>query len=245
MSKVENSVSSPQLSESQLSDQSASNDNIPWWQRPWRKSWWRQPHNRLVMIVAVTLLILLLLGLFILHQNSQNQSISLEESGSRHKILQKINHEATQFKDNVTTKLTSATPAAKPSPSPSPAPTPSPTPTTLIPDEGSKGNYNLSQSKRSGPTISQVSFDPLDAKQGQTLTITLKVKNNPPAQAITGTLQTDTSTEKLTFTKTKATNVEIWQAQLKLPATVLYKYILTVNAKSATGNSQIIVAPRS
>ena len=120
---------------------------------------------------------------------------------------------------------------------------PSPTPTILTPGPGV---YNVSQGEHTGPTISKVTFDPLDVKKDQTLTITVHVLSSTPANQITATLQTDTSTENLTFTKSSTDNkYEVWTSEIILPESVLYKYILTITPQSNNGSTKVIVAPRS
>lgn len=57
------------------------------------------------------------------------------------------------------------------------APRPSP---SIIPLSPGPGVYNISQGDHTGPTIRQVIFDPLDVKEGQQLTITLKIQTDTP-----------------------------------------------------------------
>lgn len=126
---------------------------------------------------------------------------------------------------------------------PSSTPTPSASPIPLTPGPGV---YNVSQGKHTGPTINQVTFDPLDIQVGDPLKITLRVLASTPANTITATLETDNSTEQLTFTKESSDDdYETWTTDLTLPHPVLYKYILTVTSSSINGSSEIIVAPRS
>lgn len=127
-----------------------------------------------------------------------------------------------------------------------PVSTPKPTPIPLIPDAGTKGTYKVSQAKHEGPTITEVTFDPLDVQKGQTLKIQVKIKTDVPAEKLAGELQTDNSQFKLSFNKVSADNqFETWQASLNLTDSVFYKYILTLSAINAQNISNITIAPRS
>ena len=122
----------------------------------------------------------------------------------------------------------------------------SPTPTSLKPDDGVKGTYSTG-SKGNGPAITQVTFDPLDVKKGQKLTITVTVGTTPaPADKVVGSLQMDNGLAELTFAKTSSSQAgDIWQTNYTLTDSVNYKYILTVTASAGGQNTQTIVAPRS
>lgn len=229
------SIENPSAETKKVSTPESSAPNITSSNTSWLKS-----HARTILF---SLLALLAIGLVLITYSSfQPQSqLSLSITGARDKVEDKAlslthlkQNQPAPDASNITTPETDPQPQSQPSPSPS-----------IIPLSPGVGVYNISQGKHAGPTIRQVIFDPLDAKQDQTLTITLKVQADTPAQTITGTLQTDTSTEKLTFTKTETTNLETWQAKIDLPSTVLYKYILTIQANSPESNTQITVAPRS
>lgn len=127
------------------------------------------------------------------------------------------------------------------------APTPTPTPIILLPDEGTKGNYAVSQSSNSkGPSIQKVVFDPLDVKKGQTLTVMVLLSSADPIIHVGGTLTSDTKTTPVTFAQTGTTGTQhTWSASLTVEDTVLYKYILTVSASTVKGDATVTVAPRS
>jgi len=207
----------------QLDNQSTSNTPNFWWDKTITYS--KNNYFLITSIITLILIISITLFFFIKNSSRSDQLVELEISGSR---------------DNQSSVISPSTT------SPQSSPSPSPTPTTLKPDDGVKGTYNISQGKHDGPTISQVIFDPLDAKKDQLLTITLRVLSSTPADKITATLQTDTSTEDLTFTKSSTdSKYEIWTSTITLPESVLYKYILTATLQSKTGSTQVIVAPRS
>lgn len=128
------------------------------------------------------------------------------------------------------------------------SPTPTPTPIILKPDKGREGNYNISQgSEVVGPKISKVTFDPLDPKPDEALTITISL---PPDQAptnIVGTLQSDNQLNQLQFIKknTSDKTYEVWSLTTDINDSLLYKYILKIDASNEAGKSKTIVAPRS
>ena len=129
-----------------------------------------------------------------------------------------------------------------------PAPSPIiPTPIILKPDEGTKGNYTVSQSaKDTGPTFSTVTFDPLDVQQGQNLTITVTLSSQSPVSQVTGTLTGDTTSIPIALQKSSQTaTTTVWSATFSITDTLLYKYILKLEAVNGTGTSSVTVAPRS
>ncbi|MCG2789885.1 MAG: hypothetical protein L6405_08085 [Actinomycetia bacterium] len=124
-----------------------------------------------------------------------------------------------------------------------PTPTPTPSPISLPPG---KGTYNVSQGKHQGPSISQVSFDPLDVRSGQKLTIIVKATDTAPVTSVTAVLQLDQTQKDLVF---KLINGDAlsgdWQTSIKIEDTLWYRYILTITSVSTSGSNQTIVAPRS
>lgn len=131
--------------------------------------------------------------------------------------------------------------------SPSPTPSPSPSPLPLKPDNGTQGTYKVSQGKHSGPTISQVIFDPLDAQEGQSLTFIITLAPKSHANSVSATLTMDNSQTTIDFEKVQddENGQETWKAKILLPDTILYKYILTVTSTNEEGSATISVAPRS
>jgi hypothetical protein len=127
-----------------------------------------------------------------------------------------------------------------------PTPAPTPTPIPLIPDEGTKGNYRVTQGTHVGPTFTLVTFDPLVVDINQTLTITVKLTSKTPIDQVTGILTMDHSQADLSFQKTATDGqVETWQANTLLKDSVLYNYILSLSAKSGSDSSTITIAPRA
>jgi len=130
---------------------------------------------------------------------------------------------------------------------PTSTPTSTPTPIILKPDDGVKGNYTVSQSaKDTGPTFQTVTFDPLDVKKGQTLTLTVTLSSQSLVSSVTGTLTSDTISIPITLKQTSQTKtITVWSATVPITDTLLYKYILRLNAVNETGTSSVTVAPRS
>ena len=130
---------------------------------------------------------------------------------------------------------------------PTSTPTPTPTPIILKPDDGVKGNYTVSQSaKETGLTFSTVTFDPLDVQKGQTLTLTVTLSSQSPVSQVTGMLTADTTSIPITLQKSSQTaTTSVWSATLPITDTLLYKYILKLEAVNETGTSSVTVAPRS
>ena len=130
---------------------------------------------------------------------------------------------------------------------PTSTPTPTPTPIILKPDDGVKGNYTVSQgAKDTGPTFTKVTFDPLDVQKGQTLTLTITLSSQSLVSSVTGTLTADTTSMPITLqqiSQTKTTTV--WSGTFPTTDTLLYKYILRLDAVNGTGTSSVTVAPRS
>ncbi len=126
-------------------------------------------------------------------------------------------------------------------------PPPTPTPIILKPDEGTKGNYTVSQNaKDTGPTFSTVTFDPLDAQKGQNLTITVTLSSQSPVSAVTGTVTGDTASMPVTLQKISETAAtSVWSTTFSVTDTLLYTYMLKVDAVNGTGTSSVTVAPRS
>jgi hypothetical protein len=136
------------------------------------------------------------------------------------------------------------------SPSPQTQDVPTPAPIVLVPDEGTKGNYVISQDKTiPSPLITLVTFDPLDAQTGDTLTITAKIISPTAITAVTGLLTQDNSQTPLTFSRiildSGDDQTSLWSTTTTLQDTLLFRYILNLSAANASGTSLITVAPRS
>lgn len=142
--------------------------------------------------------------------------------------------------------LTNTT-APKASVKPTVAPTPKPTPAPLKPDNGLKGTYQVGMGSHDGPTVSQVIFDPLDVKKGQTLNLSVRTSFTSSINSVTAVLTADNSTQNITFSLSSGTNLDgVWNGSVTLNDSVDYKYILTITSKSSNGKSSTVtVAPRS
>ncbi len=148
-----------------------------------------------------------------------------------------------QNQDNIA--LTDSTPkpsqtvaTAKPEPTRSPIP--------LKPDDGTKGTYQVGMGTHTGPTITQVVFDPLDVQKGQVLKVTIKAYYTSPISSITATLGTDNSSQEMQFKLIAGSTTDgQWSGSTTLQDSVSYNYNLTVKAKSADGkSSSVIITPR-
>ncbi|MFH0749713.1 MAG: hypothetical protein V1917_02235 [Candidatus Gottesmanbacteria bacterium] len=128
-----------------------------------------------------------------------------------------------------------------------PAPTPTPTPTRLVPDNGMKGTYNVSTSQKTGPRVTKVVFDPLNAQKNKPFTITVHVTNESPVQKVTGTLKMDNSIQNLSFERISRTDTnEMWQTTFSaLPDSILYNYLCNVTAFAENGTGEGGASPRS
>lgn len=116
---------------------------------------------------------------------------------------------------------------------------------TPIPLQPGPGKYSISQGKHEGPTFTTVTIDPLDAKKGQTMKITTSISNRTDIDKVTGNLQTDNTTEGLTFTRISGDAKKgVWETTIKLDDTILYTYTLTISAAASNGVSTIKVSPR-
>ncbi len=129
------------------------------------------------------------------------------------------------------------------SPTPTNSPTPTPTPIALKPG---KGGYNISHAKSDGPLITKVLFDPLDVKINMPLSLSVEVVSASPVTVVVGTLQSDSKTTNLVFTKAKTKGeTETWITEVTPSDTLWYTYIVSVTAENATGKTTIRVSPRS
>lgn len=123
-------------------------------------------------------------------------------------------------------------------------PTPRPTPTPIRLHEGI-GDYTVSHGETNGPTIANVIFNPLDVRKGQQLTLSIKLRSATPVLSVTGTLQTDTGSIPMNFTKTLGSDLQTWTTELPITDTVWYTYVATITATNSTGTTMVTVAPRS
>ncbi len=128
-----------------------------------------------------------------------------------------------------------------------PKATPTPTPIPLRPDDGVKGTYQVGMGQHEGPTVTQVVFDPLDVKKGQTLNLTVKANDTAGVSTLTGVLTTDRGSVNIELSLKSGSAADgVWSGSASLNDTVDYKYILTLTAKSSNGKtSTVTVAPRS
>lgn len=128
-----------------------------------------------------------------------------------------------------------------------PKPTVKPTPIPLKPDNGTKGTYQVGMGAHDGPTITQVIFDPLDVKKGETLNLSVKTNFTSTISSVTAVLTTDNGSQNISFSLSSGTNTDgVWNGSVTLNDSVDYKYVLTITSKSANGKqSTVTVAPRS
>ena len=131
---------------------------------------------------------------------------------------------------------------------PIPTPIATPTPTRLDPNEAGQGVYTVGQGKgHTGPTITEVTFDPLNVNKGQDLTVLVRMKNTSPITSAKAELEMDNH-EKASFVLTRVSGTDTdgqWKGTVNVNDSILYTYILTVRAGSANGEADVVVAPRS
>lgn len=125
---------------------------------------------------------------------------------------------------------------------PTPIPTPTPTPTKLI---HGKDTYSVGGGGSTGPSISEVSFDPLDPAIGGTQIITVKISDTSPVTSAQVNVRTDTKTTPVKLTRISGTDLGgIWEGRWVIPESYLYNYIPTVVATSDRGETSIPITIR-
>jgi len=135
----------------------------------------------------------------------------------------------------------SKTPSIPPKPLPL---KPTPTPISL---HSGVGHYTVSHPKSNGPSISTVTFNPLDVQKGQVLTVSVTMQSSSAVRSVTGYLETDTMKIPLTFANATpgVLGGQTWSVSLTVPDTLWYTYIMTLQATNSTGSTPLAVAPRS
>lgn len=133
----------------------------------------------------------------------------------------------------------------QPSPSPNPSLAPSHSPYPLVPDAGTAGTYNVSQ-KSQGSTITKISIDPLDARQGDTIKVQLTIKSRGSIEHVKAQVVTDEKPQSFKLTgKSITQNEEVWEGSYKLTSPILYKYIYTFEVKDSTNTTTLPMALRN
>lgn len=133
-----------------------------------------------------------------------------------------------------------------PSLSPTPSPTPKHSPYPLIPDSGTAGTFKVNHSSNGGPTITNIKIDPLNAKLGDTVTITLNLTHPTEIKDINGSVKTDSKPLYFAFTKKERQNTnEVWSGQLTLTEPFLYTYIYSFNSSDGQKSSTLDMGLRS
>lgn len=129
---------------------------------------------------------------------------------------------------------------------PSPSPTPRHSPYPLIPDSGTAGTFKVNHSSNGGPTITNIKIDPLNARLGDTVTITLNLTHPTEIKEVNGFVKTDTKPLNFTFTKKERQNTnEVWNGQLTLTEPFLYTYIYSFNSSDGQKSSTLDMGLRS
>lgn len=141
-----------------------------------------------------------------------------------------------------TASLTPVTPIQK-SPSPTIIPSPSPTPAPL---KSGKETYLISQgSETKGPRIYELSLDPLDIKNGQQQSISVKVSDPSSVRSVKINFKSDNKSRTLTLNLSEGTAQDgAWKTSWTLDDSVDFKYSLEITATGGSGTSTVIVAPR-
>lgn len=133
-----------------------------------------------------------------------------------------------------------------PSLSPTPSPTPKHSPYPLRPDQGTAGTYKVSHNSGGGPTITNIRIDPLNAKVGSTVTITLNLTHSSAIKNIDGSVQTDETPLNFNLNKKEQTETgEVWSGQVTLTKPFLYTYIYSFKATDGQNVSTLDMALRS
>jgi len=123
--------------------------------------------------------------------------------------------------------------------------------TTNVPEEcpvplasGKQTYYVRTQNQ---PQIMQIDIDPLDAKIGETQTVTAKIRdtNGNPITSVTGTAKTDNGSFSFSLFLVEGTDLNgIWQGSWVLEDTNCLTFMLTITAESASGQSKVDLAFR-
>ncbi len=133
--------------------------------------------------------------------------------------------------------------ASTTAPASSPEPTRSPYP--VLPDAGTAGTFKISQGTHTGPTFTDLMIDPLDAKVGDQMTISIQLTSPTPVISVTAKLLTDGGIVDLTFQKiSRDGETEKWRSTFDLTQSVLYNYKLTLYAQHGETTSQVSMAIR-
>jgi len=123
--------------------------------------------------------------------------------------------------------------------------------TTNVPEEcpvplasGKQTYYVRTQNQ---PQIMQIDIDPLDAKIGETQTVTAKIRdtNGNPITSVTGTAKTDNGSFSFFLSLVEGTDLNgTWQGSWVLEDTNCLTFMLTITAESASGQSKVDLAFR-
>lgn len=122
-----------------------------------------------------------------------------------------------------------------PTPQPSSTPLPTRSPYPLIPDKGTAGTFNISQSHKVGPIFTTAIIDPLSANSGDKVNLTLTIKSDQTIKSLTGNVLTDKNPIKIKLSfNSRTDNTETWTGIYNLTAPVLYNYVLQFDASDGT-----------
>jgi len=115
-------------------------------------------------------------------------------------------------------------------------PTPSYPPKKLIPNIGTAGTFNISQSQKSGPIFVKASIDPLSPETAKKISATLTLKSKQPITDFSGKIKTDQGYLPIELSRVSRTeDVETWIGKYHLTQPVLYTYILEFTVNDETG----------
>ena len=129
---------------------------------------------------------------------------------------------------------------------PTPTPKPKHSPYPLVPDSGTAGTFKVTHSSGGGPTITDIKIDPLNAKIGDTVIVTLNLTHPSEIKNITGSVRTDTKPLSFTFNKKeRQNNTEVWIGKVTLTEPFLYTYVYSFESSDDQKHSTLDMGLRS
>lgn len=122
-----------------------------------------------------------------------------------------------------------------------PAPTPEAEPTACQ-GQYISGKHIYAVSTKNIPRISQIEINPLDVAYNafQEVIVSINDANNNPVNSATGIAITDSKSTSFNLILISGTEKDgIWKGSWKLEDSICNKYVITIEAASASGNSKV------
>lgn len=197
-----------------------------------------QPHRSLILPLTLVL-VGVVLGSAFLYLNTTYPELFKKSLETAYNTIVPPGRQAASDEQTTTAEPQIANITA-----PTPAPTRSPYP--LIPDKGSAGTYKVSHNAGSGPTITNIEIDPLDAKQGDNVKISITTTHTTPITSISSQIKTDQDPINLTFRpKSNTDNTQVWETEFQLTRQISYTYIYHFDLSDGTHQSSLDMALRN